>query len=111
MKVAYIILLGAVAASAAGFRMLKPSPWGAFPPLDIIICEKPMAGFQSLKTPVIEKKRIYTPTEVHFSGRPKAVMHPLLSMPSLEERSDDMLFEADALSFLPFDEAVLSPFE
>ncbi|MDZ8118370.1 hypothetical protein [Pontiella agarivorans] len=111
MKRVYTILLVAAAVTSTGFRGLKPLSDRVFPPLDLLICEKPMAGFQSLKTPIIEKKRISAPATVHFASEPESVKQPVRPVQPLEERTDDMLFEADALSFLPFDDAVVRPFE
>jgi hypothetical protein len=61
------------------------------------------------KVPVIPAPLIWgTPAP---ADRVEVVEEPLQPVQTLEERSDAMLFEIDALQGMPFDQAIVDPFE
>ena len=71
-----------------------------------------MAGFLSLEKPVLEKKKLTPPpVRVLEPAVIKVVEKPVVPVQPVEERDDDLLFEADALSFMPFDQAITMPFD
>lgn len=106
--------VGALAVSAAGmlaYTHMDPVPEAAAAVPEIIISEKPLDGFLSLQEPVNEQKVVSVPA--YAAVAPEAVPAELPQPPvqTIEERGDAMLFEAEALSFLPFDQAVTMPFD
>lgn len=114
MRASYILLIGALAVSAAGVLLYPRSaavPQTADTEPEIIISEKPMDGFLSLQEPVNEHKQLFVPA--HAAVAPEAEPAELAQVPvqSIEERGDAMLFEADALSTMPFDQAITMPFD
>lgn len=118
MRALNIALVGAMAVSAVSYLAFQTPDAVSeaqaitIPRLEIVICEKPLEGFLSLTTPVAEKKELETPVITGKVEEPITVEKlPVERVQSMEERTDDMLFEAEALSFLPFDEAVIMPFE
>lgn len=118
MRALSIVLFGGMAVSAAGFLAFQPPGRVAdvealsISRIEFVICEKPLESFLSLETPISEKKELHTPL---ITGKVEEAVTveqpPVERVQSMEERTDDMLFEADALGYLPFDQAVIMPFE
>lgn len=86
MTIIDIALYGALAVSSAGLSCFNPEP-----PQDV----KPVA---------IEK----VAEPIAIPDKPAVAQKPVQT---LEERGDLMLFEADALSSMPFAQAVVMPFD
>lgn len=94
MRALSIALFGALAVSAAG-----------------ILAFQTHEEVESAPEVVSDKVVAEPSVTLHVStNRPETVeKEPDERFKPLEDRSDDMLFEAEALSFLPFDDAVVRP--
>ena len=115
MKTLHTALLGALAVSALGILLIPDS--GHVPDAEataapeIVIAEKPMDGFMSIQDPVIEKKQLSSPTQISETSAPEIQERPVEPVQPIEERGDAMLFEAEVLGGMPFDQSITMPFD
>ena len=85
------------------------------PPVDIpqdqaMVATTPVS-FQPLEDPILSVKPIATVVPPEEIEAFVAVEEPKTPVQPIEERGDSMLFEADALFGMPFDQAIAMPFD
>lgn len=112
MRVLSTVLFGCLAVSAAGAVWLsRPEPVAVVldlpdSGLGIVIAEPAVHRPQPVTVPQPEPV-LYSAEHAH-DPQPQPVQRPVQP---IEERGDAMIFEMEALALMPFDEAIVMPFD
>ena len=101
MRALHIALYGTLAVSTVGLLLLRD-------PAPIPASEQSAAQFQAFETPVPEAAPVISGVQVSAVSEVEKVQKPVQT---IEERGDAMLFEGQALLDMPFDQAIVMPFD
>ncbi len=112
MKAVRIILYGVLVASAFYAYMpdrVEPVAVQDLDAVAVVLVQEPVP--MSLEEMPRVNEPIAQPLEVETVVAPVAEIKPQSPVQPVEERGDAMLFEISALEGMPFDQAIVMPFE